>query len=155
MTKPTDKATIESANDTSIAATLAATKRAYMTTSEKVPCPFVYARGQKCKGHIVRIAAFKADLEWTVIRRRNRKSLSLTGVITRGFRQRSIRSASTISKKRPDQYDHVWEGGFVSIVEGAYDEPPGRRPDRKPYSGFSRALGRRIVGVGMSDRVGP
>jgi phage terminase large subunit len=22
--------------------------------------------------------------------------------------------------KRPDQYDHVWEGGFVSIVEGSY-----------------------------------
>jgi phage terminase large subunit len=23
-------------------------------------------------------------------------------------------------EKRPDQYDHVWEGGFVSVVEGAY-----------------------------------
>jgi phage terminase large subunit len=22
--------------------------------------------------------------------------------------------------KRPDQYDHVWEGGFVTVVEGAY-----------------------------------
>lgn len=22
--------------------------------------------------------------------------------------------------KRPDQYEHIWEGGFVSIVEGAY-----------------------------------
>jgi len=23
-------------------------------------------------------------------------------------------------KKRPDQYDHIWEGDFVSVVEGAY-----------------------------------
>lgn len=23
-------------------------------------------------------------------------------------------------KERPDQYDHIWEGGFVSVVEGAY-----------------------------------
>lgn len=23
-------------------------------------------------------------------------------------------------QKRPDQYDHIWEGGFVSVVEGAY-----------------------------------
>jgi len=23
-------------------------------------------------------------------------------------------------EKRPDQYDHIWEGGFVSIMEGAY-----------------------------------
>lgn len=23
-------------------------------------------------------------------------------------------------KKRPDQYDHIWEGGFVTIVDGAY-----------------------------------
>lgn len=22
--------------------------------------------------------------------------------------------------KRPDQYDHIWEGGFVSVVDGAY-----------------------------------
>ncbi|MGL4575571.1 MAG: phage terminase large subunit [Burkholderiaceae bacterium] len=24
------------------------------------------------------------------------------------------------ARDRPDQYDHVWEGGFVSVVEGAY-----------------------------------
>ena len=23
-------------------------------------------------------------------------------------------------KKRPDQYEHIWEGGFVTVVEGAY-----------------------------------
>lgn len=23
-------------------------------------------------------------------------------------------------KKRPDQYDHIWEGGFVTVVDGAY-----------------------------------
>ncbi|MCR4282798.1 MAG: phage terminase large subunit [Bauldia sp.] len=23
-------------------------------------------------------------------------------------------------EKRPDQYDHIWEGGFASVVEGAY-----------------------------------
>jgi hypothetical protein len=32
---------------------------------ERIPCPYVYAKGRKCKGHIVRVAAFKADLEWT------------------------------------------------------------------------------------------
>ncbi len=29
------------------------------------PCPFVYASGKKCSGHIVRIAAFKADMSWS------------------------------------------------------------------------------------------
>lgn len=24
------------------------------------------------------------------------------------------------SKERPEQYDHVWEGGYVSVIEGAY-----------------------------------
>jgi hypothetical protein len=28
------------------------------------PCPFVYAKGKKCIGYIVRIEAFKADLAW-------------------------------------------------------------------------------------------
>jgi hypothetical protein len=30
-----------------------------------VPCPFVYARGKSCTGHIVRVEAYKADLLWT------------------------------------------------------------------------------------------
>jgi hypothetical protein len=32
--------------------------------SAKVPCPFVYARGKRCTGHIVRVEAYKADLWW-------------------------------------------------------------------------------------------
>lgn len=32
--------------------------------SQPVPCPFVYANGKQCTGHVVRIEAFKADLEW-------------------------------------------------------------------------------------------
>jgi hypothetical protein len=31
----------------------------------KIPCPFVYARGRKCPGHIVGVSAFKADIQWT------------------------------------------------------------------------------------------
>lgn len=31
----------------------------------KIPCPFVYARGGRCTGHIVRVEAYKADLLWT------------------------------------------------------------------------------------------
>lgn len=31
-----------------------------------VPCPFVYADAKKCKGHIVRVEAYKADLEWSL-----------------------------------------------------------------------------------------
>lgn len=27
-------------------------------------------------------------------------------------------------EKRPDQYDHIWEGGFVTVVEGAYYAKP-------------------------------
>jgi hypothetical protein len=30
-----------------------------------IPCPFVYASGKQCTGHIVRIEAYKADLRWT------------------------------------------------------------------------------------------
>ena len=34
------------------------------TGSAKIPCPFVYARGKRCTGHIVRVEAYKADLWW-------------------------------------------------------------------------------------------
>jgi hypothetical protein len=29
-----------------------------------IPCPFVYADGRCCTGHIVRIETYKADLAW-------------------------------------------------------------------------------------------
>ena len=29
-----------------------------------IPCPFVYVDGRECSGHIVRVEALKADLEW-------------------------------------------------------------------------------------------
>ena len=29
-----------------------------------IPCPFKYASGRACKGHIVEVRAFKADLTW-------------------------------------------------------------------------------------------
>jgi hypothetical protein len=29
-----------------------------------VPCPFVYADGKPCPGHIVRIEGYKADVAW-------------------------------------------------------------------------------------------
>jgi hypothetical protein len=32
--------------------------------SEQIPCPYVYAKGKKCTGHVVRVAAFGADIEW-------------------------------------------------------------------------------------------
>jgi hypothetical protein len=37
-----------------------------MTEPAKVPCPFVYKSGKRCLGHIVSMAAFKADLEWVL-----------------------------------------------------------------------------------------
>ena len=35
-----------------------------MEADQNEPCPYVYAKGKKCTGHIVRIEAFKADLAW-------------------------------------------------------------------------------------------
>jgi hypothetical protein len=35
-----------------------------MEDDQPVPCPYVYAKGKKCTGHIVQIEAFKADLSW-------------------------------------------------------------------------------------------
>jgi hypothetical protein len=35
-----------------------------MSTIE-IPCPFVYANGKKCPGHITRVEAYKADVTWT------------------------------------------------------------------------------------------
>jgi hypothetical protein len=32
---------------------------------EKIPCPFVYANGKKCTGHVDRIEAYKADIMWS------------------------------------------------------------------------------------------
>lgn len=39
-----------------------------MRIPDPIPCPYVYAKGRRCKGHIVRIEAFKADLEWSMDR---------------------------------------------------------------------------------------
>lgn len=30
-----------------------------------IPCPFVYANGKRCSGHIVRVEAYKADIQWS------------------------------------------------------------------------------------------
>jgi hypothetical protein len=32
----------------------------------ELPCPFVYAKGRKCKGNIIRVEAYRADLTWTL-----------------------------------------------------------------------------------------
>ncbi len=37
-----------------------------MEVDQVEPCPYVYAKGKKCTGHIVRIEAFKVDLAWTL-----------------------------------------------------------------------------------------
>jgi predicted secreted Zn-dependent protease len=31
---------------------------------EEIPCPFVYAKGKRCPGHVSAIEAFKADISW-------------------------------------------------------------------------------------------
>jgi len=37
-----------------------------MNEDAKIPCPFVYAKGKQCTGHIVGIEAYKADIGWTL-----------------------------------------------------------------------------------------
>jgi hypothetical protein len=32
--------------------------------NDKIPCPFVYANGKRCTGHVVRVEAYKADIEY-------------------------------------------------------------------------------------------
>lgn len=29
-----------------------------------IPCPFVYANGKSCRGEVVRVEAYKADVAW-------------------------------------------------------------------------------------------
>ncbi len=36
-----------------------------MEVDQGEPCPFVYAKGKKCTGHIWRIEAFKVDISWS------------------------------------------------------------------------------------------
>jgi hypothetical protein len=31
----------------------------------RIACPFVYANGRACTGHVVRVEAYKADLTWS------------------------------------------------------------------------------------------
>src|ERR1035437_6736073 len=47
-----------------IAAMLMLGEEKKMEAGPGEPCPFVYAKGKRCFGHIVRIEAFKADLAW-------------------------------------------------------------------------------------------
>jgi len=35
-----------------------------MTTP--IPCPFVYAKGKRCTGHVVEVRVFKADVSWSL-----------------------------------------------------------------------------------------
>jgi hypothetical protein len=37
-----------------------------MTKANEIPCPFTYANGKKCPGHVVRVEAFNADIEWVL-----------------------------------------------------------------------------------------
>lgn len=32
----------------------------------RIQCPFRYARGKQCTGHVTRVEAYKADLEWAL-----------------------------------------------------------------------------------------
>jgi len=34
------------------------------TMTKEVACPFVYANGRRCTGHITRIEGYKADVTW-------------------------------------------------------------------------------------------
>ena len=34
--------------------------------TEKIPCPYDYAKGKRCTGHIVGVEAFKADISWVL-----------------------------------------------------------------------------------------
>ena len=31
---------------------------------DKIQCPFVYASGKKCTGHVARVEVYKADISW-------------------------------------------------------------------------------------------
>ena len=33
-------------------------------TKGGIPCPFTYANGKRCDGHVIRVEAYKADLDW-------------------------------------------------------------------------------------------
>ena len=35
-----------------------------MSAIPPIPCPFVYANGRRCQGHVKRVEAYKADLAW-------------------------------------------------------------------------------------------
>lgn len=37
-----------------------------MSQPTSIPCPFVYATGRVCTGHVMRIEAYKADLTWDI-----------------------------------------------------------------------------------------
>jgi hypothetical protein len=34
-------------------------------SESKLQCPFVYASGKRCSGHVVSVEAYKADVAWT------------------------------------------------------------------------------------------
>ncbi len=35
-----------------------------MSKGSRIPCPFVYANGRQCNGHVERVEAYKADVVW-------------------------------------------------------------------------------------------
>jgi hypothetical protein len=33
--------------------------------ADPIPCPFVYSTGKRCTGHVAKVEAYNADLEWS------------------------------------------------------------------------------------------
>jgi hypothetical protein len=40
------------------------TGKVVVMDQETVPCPFVYASGKRCTGHVTLVEVYKADLSW-------------------------------------------------------------------------------------------
>lgn len=34
--------------------------------ADVIPCPFVYANGKRCTGHVTHVEAYKADISWSL-----------------------------------------------------------------------------------------
>jgi hypothetical protein len=90
----------------------------------RIPCPFVYADGRRCGGHIVRIEAFRADLLWAVdgngrwrfdFRPRSHYHLSCSEKGNHaGFRRQDPRAMKFWYDHLPEEVRRVIEGTDVA-----------------------------------------
>jgi hypothetical protein len=123
------------------------------SSSPHIPCPFVYANGRACSGHVVRFESYKAHLAW---------SRNAEGIWNFAFRPRSYfhifcsekatmlgSGAKTQTRCNSGSTVYQWKSRKSSSKQTTARPEPTETPDANPHRqlAFSRRAVRHMYGI--------